>query len=163
MQGIHRHEKARSPMVQLIVVLLGILYFLSPIDLFPDFFPLFGRLDDIVLLFIIYWNFIRKKPQQTWEQPRTKTDYGSYRRSTSSRNEQSSTRQSTSTPPKDPYRILEVPRTATLEEIKRAYRQQANRYHPDKVTHLGTEFQTLAKEKFQDIQWAYEELTRRHS
>lgn len=150
-------------MFQLIIILLGILYFLSPIDLFPDFFPLFGRLDDIVLLFAIYWNFIRKKPQETWEQARTKTDYGPHGQSTSSgRNEQSSTRQSTSTPRRDPYRILEIPPTATLEEIKRAYRQQANRYHPDKVAHLGTEFQTLAKEKFQDIQWAYEELMHRH-
>lgn len=48
--------------------------------------------------------------------------------------------------------------TATEEEIKRAYRTLAARYHPDKVTHLGEEFQELAKKKFQDLQWAYETL-----
>ncbi|MCE5244100.1 MAG: DnaJ domain-containing protein [Desulfobacteraceae bacterium] len=54
--------------------------------------------------------------------------------------------------------MLGVERSASLEEIKRAYREQANRYHPDKVSHLGEEFQEMAKRKFQEIQWAYEKL-----
>jgi uncharacterized membrane protein YkvA (DUF1232 family) len=46
------------------------------------------------------------------------------------------------------------------EEIKSAYRKKAQRYHPDRVVHLGDEFQQLAKQKFQEIQEAYEILLR---
>lgn len=70
--------------------------------------------------------------------------------------------QSRRKPSRDPYRILHIDRSATPEAIKRAYREQAARYHPDKVAHLGEEFQAMAKEKFQDIQWAYEQLTGKH-
>jgi hypothetical protein len=59
---------------------------------------------------------------------------------------------------RDPYSILGINRSATLDDIKHAYRDKAGKYHPDKVTHLGEEFQALAKEKFQDIQWAYETI-----
>jgi DnaJ-class molecular chaperone len=60
---------------------------------------------------------------------------------------------------KDPYEILDVSRNATPEEIKSAYRKKAQRYHPDRVEHLGDEFQQLAKQKFQEIQEAYEILS----
>ncbi|RLA91766.1 MAG: hypothetical protein DRG34_01660 [Deltaproteobacteria bacterium] len=62
---------------------------------------------------------------------------------------------------KDPYEILDVSRNATPEEIKSAYRKKAQRYHPDRVTHLGDEFQRLAERKFQEIQKAYEILSNR--
>jgi len=35
----------------------------------------------------------------------------------------------------------------------------ANKYHPDKVDHLGEEFKKLAEKKFKDIQEAYQKLT----
>ena len=38
------------------------------------------------------------------------------------------------------YKILEIEPTATDEEVKKAYRRMAMKYHPDKVSHLGEEF-----------------------
>ncbi|GAB4141549.1 MAG: hypothetical protein Fur0041_16760 [Bacteroidia bacterium] len=56
------------------------------------------------------------------------------------------------------YKILEVSPEATNEEIKKAYRKMAIKYHPDKVADLGEEAQRAAKEEFQKIQEAYENL-----
>ena len=41
------------------------------------------------------------------------------------------------------FKILEVSPDATDAEVKKAYRKMANKYHPDKVSHLGDEFQKL--------------------
>jgi DnaJ like chaperone protein len=56
------------------------------------------------------------------------------------------------------YKILEVEPTATDEEIKKAYRTMAMKYHPDKVSYLGEDFQQAAKEKFQKVNEAYETI-----
>jgi DnaJ like chaperone protein len=56
------------------------------------------------------------------------------------------------------YKVLEIDSNASPEEIKKAYRQMAIKYHPDKVASLGEEFQKGAKEKFQKIQDAYENI-----
>ncbi len=56
------------------------------------------------------------------------------------------------------YKILEIDKTATTDEIKKAYRTMAKKYHPDKVTHLGKEYQKGAEEKFRNVQNAYEQL-----
>lgn len=56
------------------------------------------------------------------------------------------------------YKVLEIEPTATPEEIKKAYRQMAIKYHPDKVASMGEEFQKGAKEKFQKIQEAYDNI-----
>lgn len=56
------------------------------------------------------------------------------------------------------YKILEVDSTASDEEIKKAYRKMAMKYHPDKVSYLGEDFQKAAKEKFQKVNEAYENL-----
>jgi DnaJ-class molecular chaperone len=53
---------------------------------------------------------------------------------------------------------LEVSPSASSEEIKAAYKRAVARYHPDKVAHLGTEFQELAHKKLLAIQEAYEIL-----
>tara|TARA_R110002050_G_scaffold137114_7_gene260621 strand:- start:10677 stop:11420 length:744 start_codon:yes stop_codon:yes gene_type:complete len=56
------------------------------------------------------------------------------------------------------YKILEIDKTASNDEIKKAYRAMAKKYHPDKVVHLGKEHQQGAEEKFRKVQEAYERL-----
>ena len=56
------------------------------------------------------------------------------------------------------YKILEIDKSATNDEIKKAYRKMAKKYHPDKVIHLGKEHQKGAEEKFRQVQAAYEQL-----
>ena len=60
------------------------------------------------------------------------------------------------------YKILEITKTATVDEIKKAYRKMAKKYHPDKVIHLGKEHQKGAEEKFRLVQEAYEQLQKEH-
>ena len=57
-----------------------------------------------------------------------------------------------------PYRILEIDASANEEEVKKAFRKMANKYHPDKVSHLGKEMQDLAEEKFKAVNDAYQQI-----
>lgn len=59
------------------------------------------------------------------------------------------------------YKVLEITPEASDEEVKAAYRKMAVKYHPDKVEHLGPDIQNSAKEKFQQLQAAYEEIKKR--
>jgi len=61
------------------------------------------------------------------------------------------------------YRILEVERSATDEELKKAYRRMALKYHPDKVSHLGEEFRKTAEEKFKAVNEAWENIKKERS
>lgn len=54
---------------------------------------------------------------------------------------------------KDYYKVLGVAKTATDDEIKKAYRKMALRYHPDKNKTIG------AEEKFKEVAEAYEVLS----
>jgi DnaJ like chaperone protein len=54
--------------------------------------------------------------------------------------------------------VLNVDRDASPEEIKNSYKKLANKYHPDKVLHLGEEFKKMAEERFKEIQETYREL-----
>ncbi|MBT8257231.1 MAG: TerB family tellurite resistance protein [Bacteroidia bacterium] len=56
------------------------------------------------------------------------------------------------------YKILEIDKSATDDEVKKAYRKMAKKYHPDKVVHLGKEHQEGAEEKFRQVQEAYETI-----
>jgi DnaJ like chaperone protein len=58
------------------------------------------------------------------------------------------------------YKILEIDRSATIDEVKKAYRRMAMKYHPDKVAHLGEEFKKSADEKFRKVNEAYERIKR---
>lgn len=56
------------------------------------------------------------------------------------------------------YMILEITPSASDEEVKKAYRKMAVKFHPDKVAALGEEVQKGANEKFQKVQSAYENI-----
>ncbi len=56
------------------------------------------------------------------------------------------------------YKILEIEKSASDDEVKKAYRRMAMKYHPDKVSQLGTDVQNAAKEKFQRLSQAYENI-----
>ena len=56
------------------------------------------------------------------------------------------------------YRILEIDKNATDDEVKKAYRKMVKKYHPDKLQHLGEEHLKGAEEKFKEVQKAYEQI-----
>ena len=58
------------------------------------------------------------------------------------------------------YRILEIEPTASNDEVKKAYRKMAVKYHPDKVATLGEDVQKAAEEKFKAVSQAYEAICR---
>ena len=58
------------------------------------------------------------------------------------------------------YRILEITPDATDDEVKKAYRKMAVKYHPDKVATLGPDVQKAAEEKFKAVSQAYEAICR---
>lgn len=60
---------------------------------------------------------------------------------------------------KNYYDLLDLPATASSEQVKRAFRQQIARYHPDKVQHLGKEFQVLAADRAAELTEAYRILS----
>jgi curved DNA-binding protein CbpA len=53
------------------------------------------------------------------------------------------------------YDMLSVPPDAAADEIKKAFRREIARYHPDKVQHLGQEFQEMASGMAADLTEAY--------
>ncbi len=59
------------------------------------------------------------------------------------------------------YQVLGAAKHASDDEIKKAYREQAGKYHPDRVSHLGKEFIELANQRFQAINEAYQHLSKR--
>ena len=59
---------------------------------------------------------------------------------------------------KDPYEVLGIPRTATDDEVKTAYRNMARKYHPDNYT--DNPLSDLAQEKMQEINEAYDSIVR---
>lgn len=58
------------------------------------------------------------------------------------------------------YTILEIPRSASDEEVKKAYRTMAKKYHPDRVNTEDEAIRKGAEEKFKEVQKAYETIQR---
>lgn len=59
------------------------------------------------------------------------------------------------------YKVLGLEPDATDEEVKKAYRKMAIKFHPDKVSQMGEEYEKGAKEKFQQIQDSYDAIKKR--
>ena len=56
------------------------------------------------------------------------------------------------------YTALEISPSATNDEVKKAYRRMAMKYHPDKVANAGEELRKQATDKFRGINEAYEHI-----
>ena len=56
------------------------------------------------------------------------------------------------------YQILGVSASATNEEVKKAYRKLAMKFHPDKVANLGDDVKASAENRFKQIKEAYDRI-----
>lgn len=56
------------------------------------------------------------------------------------------------------YTILEIEKSATDAEVKKAFRTMAKKYHPDKLQHMDEAYRKGAEEKFRRVQEAYEHI-----
>jgi DnaJ like chaperone protein len=138
--------------MKILIVILALIYLLSPYDILPDFLVGWGWLDDGALLYLLWKYCIRPAIRQ--KQARAYYQHtGQYSQDNSGKafNESVGSR--------DPYTVLGLDRKASRDEIKHAYKQLALKYHPDKVQHLGEEFQKLAENRFKEIQDAFTALT----
>ncbi len=150
--------------MKFLLPLLVLLYAVSPYDLFPDFFVGLGWVDDLILLSLLWWYFFVYRKRLYGDEGSSEKNKGSYsersgeegRGDASSQSEHGSEGKDA---PKTPYLVLGVGKNASREEIKKAYRELAGKYHPDRVNHLGEEFRELAERRFKEIQQAYQELT----
>lgn len=167
-----------SSLVKFILVLLGLAYLISPADIIPEMYlPWIGWIDDSLILMCLYHlirygrlpSFLFKKggKQSFGGNAKGSETTGTFNTGAQSRTSDRSdtTGQSTkgeksaeSGTFKSPYEILGVDQSAPWSDIQTAYKNKAKQYHPDKLSHLGEEFSTLANEKFLEIQQAYAAL-----
>ena len=149
-------------MWQIILIILVILYILSPYDILTDFLVGWGWLDDLVILGLLlrYFNTLKKKRSafQRYYQNGRKADDKQEDATAGKNSSQTHADDRRSSFQWDPYRVLEIERGASQETIRQAFRRLAGKYHPDKVQHLGEEFRQLAEKRFKEIQRAYDEL-----
>ncbi|MDE6880092.1 MAG: DnaJ domain-containing protein [Oscillospiraceae bacterium] len=61
----------------------------------------------------------------------------------------------------DPYEVLNIPNTATDEEVKKAYRNLARKYHPD--NYHDNPLADLAQEKMKEVNAAYDAIQKERS
>lgn len=143
--------------IWLILIILAVfIYFVSPWDVIPDIFGLVGKLDDIALLGWLAW-FIRRQRGRAQQ----RRNYGqSQRGSPHGGGPDDRYAGAADSGGDDPYTVLNIDRNATTNDIKRAYKEMTKKYHPDKVAHLGEEFQKIAHERMVKIQEAYATLTK---
>jgi DnaJ like chaperone protein len=155
--------------MKLILTILAIIYVLSPYDLMPDFAFGLGWLDDLVVLWLLWRFFYATRrilfgKQNVNQQRRQYFNRQGYQRFTDGNASGSSagfTGSNRSPESNNPYAVLGVSPHATQEEIRKAYRKLANKYHPDKVQHLGDEFKKLAEERFKEIEAAYRDVSKK--
>ena len=151
-------------MWKIILIVLALVYTLNPFDILPDMIVGWGWLDDIAILGLL-WRYLytqKKKREAFQKYHQSKRKAYEYSSGNAHNEKQSRTDTDSGNYPGgwDPYKILGIDPSAPAEDIKRAYRHLAGKYHPDKVAHLGEEFKALAEKRFKDIQRAYSELVK---
>ena len=60
--------------------------------------------------------------------------------------------------PESAYKILEIDKSASDADVKKAYRKMVKKYHPDKLEHMDEAYKKGAREKFDKVQEAYETI-----
>jgi len=143
------------------IIIIAALYVLSPIDLIPDLFPIFGWLDDAFLVGIMVYYLKRGSLPVFLSWLNRSFGSGRSRQQSYHNRATPNEKRHQTEAPKDPFNVLGIPPTADPDEIHRAYRRAVQVYHPDKVSHLGPEFKALAEKKFLEIQNAYKQLARK--
>jgi uncharacterized membrane protein YkvA (DUF1232 family) len=136
------------------LILAGLLYFLLPYDLFPDFLGLPGRIDDVLMVTWLAWLYRSRVRQHL----AAAAGHGPPGGSGDERSRDDTSSGSKRSDRFDAYEVLGVTPGASSDAIQAAYRSRMMEYHPDKVAHLGVELQKLAHEKSQEIQHAYRQL-----
>jgi len=145
-----------------LIYIIVILYVISGFDIVPEWLvgPI-GVIDDVIIVGLAYWYFIYRPAKIRAKSQRAYYREGEGRRRESYQEDQKRAQTDKRFSKSDPYEVLGIQREASIDDIKRAYRKLAAKYHPDKVDHLGDEFRVLAEQKFKDIQEAYQELVDR--
>lgn len=111
-----------------------------------------------VLGLVGYWGttvlirFFKKESEWTANQESRKNDYQKTNNQRESRQESASN--------KSWYEVLDVSPSASLPDIKAAYKRKISMYHPDKVSSMGPEFNEIAQNKSKEINIAYDEAIR---
>jgi DnaJ like chaperone protein len=132
-------------------LILALVYFVFPLDLIPDIFGPFGRVDDILIFGLAIWRVLKDRNERAQEQ----------RRESKAREQhKSSTDRKTAWKKSDPYALFKLSNNATQAEIDARYKELAKDYHPDRVAHLGEELRKVAHEKMIEIQEAYDALSK---
>ena len=126
-----------APRPSLIALILALVYFVWPVDLIPDIFGPFGRIDDVLVFVLVAWQAYQHRRKGAASRPEAASD---------------------NSPEKDPHEVFGLSPSASREEIESRYRELAQQYHPDKVSHLGEELQKVAHEKMLEITAAYRKL-----
>jgi DnaJ domain len=98
-------------------------------------------------------NYRQESPPRSDQSRRTSRTSG-----TSERKRTSSYKVNRQESSKSPHEVLGIGVSASIEEIRIAYRKMASLYHPDKVAHLAPEFREMADRKMKEINTAYGQL-----
>lgn len=142
--------------MKIVLSILALIYTLLPYDILPDFMVGWGWIDDVVILYFL-WRYFYKGKGRLFGGPAAGNGAGVEEDGAGGR-EGAPAHPNGGPGSLDPYEVLGISRDATPSEIKRAYKQLAGKYHPDKVLHLGDEFKALAEKRFKEIQEAYQQL-----
>lgn len=143
----------------IVILCIGILYLLSPIDLVPDFVPVLGWLEDLVVVAVAFW--LASRMRASGQGRDDDEEHADTERAQADRDAMRD--RSTAPLSKTPWQLLDIEPDADEEAVEAAYKAKLMQYHPDRASHLGEELQDLAHEKTLELQRAYEQIKRQRA